>query len=145
MTENRIRLLNEKYLKQIPSYAAVDFSRACAAADDSCFEVAINVPVKSKVVTAILSLFLGGLGVDRFYIGDIGLGCAKLIVRILSFILLLVPALNVIGVIAVWVSSIWCFIDIFVAYKKCKLKNYRKFIAALPVAPVHQRLNIPTM
>ncbi len=142
MTENRIRLLNEKYGKHIPSNVCADFARACAAADDNCFESAINTPVKSKVATVLFSIFLGGLGVDRFYIGDIGLGCAKLIFRIASLILLLVPVL---GIIAVCASSIWCFVDIFLAYKKCKQKNYQKLISALPAAPVQPRFSQPAV
>lgn len=34
---------------------------------------------RSYVVAILLSLFLGGLGIDRFYMGYIGLGIAKLL------------------------------------------------------------------
>jgi TM2 domain-containing membrane protein YozV len=40
---------------------------------------------KSRTVAAILGFFLGGLGIDRFYLGNIGLGVAKLLVGWLTF------------------------------------------------------------
>jgi len=40
---------------------------------------------KSRTVAAILGFFLGGLGVDRFYLGNIGMGVAKLLVGWLTF------------------------------------------------------------
>ena len=35
---------------------------------------------KSRTVASILGFFLGGLGIDRFYLGNIGMGVAKLLV-----------------------------------------------------------------
>jgi hypothetical protein len=35
---------------------------------------------KSRTVASILGFFLGGFGVDRFYLGNIGMGVAKLLV-----------------------------------------------------------------
>ena len=40
----------------------------------------VGVSPKSRMVAAILGFFLGGLGVDRFYLGNIGMGVAKLLV-----------------------------------------------------------------
>ena len=38
-----------------------------------------GVSPKSRTVAAILGFFLGGFGVDRFYLGNIGMGVAKLL------------------------------------------------------------------
>ncbi|MDN5572301.1 MAG: TM2 domain-containing protein, partial [Propionibacteriaceae bacterium] len=40
---------------------------------------------KSKVVAGLLQIFLGTLGIGRFYLGDIGLGIAQILVTFLTF------------------------------------------------------------
>lgn len=47
--------------------------------DDEAFRMLMAQDYKKPSTALILSLFFGYLGVDRFYIGDIGLGVAKLI------------------------------------------------------------------
>lgn len=38
-----------------------------------------GIVMKSKTTALILSILLGGIGVDRFYLGYVGLGIVKLI------------------------------------------------------------------
>lgn len=60
----------------------------------------------------LFSIFLGGFGVDRFMIGDTGVGVAKLLLG--------------------WATcGIWPLIDIFVTYKRAKEKNFQKIMQAI--------------
>jgi TM2 domain-containing membrane protein YozV len=41
-------------------------------------------PQKSRLVAGLLGIFLGGLGVHRFYLGDIGIGLAQLLISLVG-------------------------------------------------------------
>lgn len=49
------------------------------SADDSRWSLISTLQFKDPTITLIVSLLGGSLGIDRFYIGDMGLGIAKLI------------------------------------------------------------------
>ena len=53
--------------------------------DSQANQVIAAANIKSPTTALILSIFLGTLGVDRFYIGHIGLGVAKLLLAWLTF------------------------------------------------------------
>ena len=66
------------------------------------------IQLKSPVVCLILGLLFSGLGVDRFYKGDIGLGIAKFFS------------------IFILVGMIWAFVDLFLVWKGIKKENFEK-------------------
>jgi hypothetical protein len=49
------------------------------AADDSKWAMINSVELKDPSTTLIISIFAGSLGIDRFIIGDTGLGVGKLL------------------------------------------------------------------
>ncbi len=79
-----------------------------------CVETLIaGMHLKSAMVTVILSIFWGELGIDRFYVGDFGWGLLKLF------------TLGGFG--------IWWFIDIFCCFGKAKKRNYKDIKNALGI------------
>lgn len=89
----------------VPKESLPALQNMLASAPDAAFVSLSSVSLKSTPVTICLAFFLGGFGVDRFYIGDIGLGVAKLLLGWLTF-------------------GIWPFVDIFVSYRKARKKNF---------------------
>lgn len=128
MTESNIAIAIEMYGKQIPQASMGTFRGYLQSASDSCMSELTATPIKRKGVTLALSLFLGGLGIDRFYLGDVGLGIAKLVVGIAASFLLLIP---VFGWIVLIGRSIWTIVDWFLTYKKVKELNYSKLYGVL--------------
>lgn len=78
--------------------------------------------IKNPTTALILSIFLGTLGVDRFYIGHVGLGVAKLLLAWLTF-------------------GIWTIIDWFLiinATKKANLAALNKALATMTVSSANE-------
>jgi len=67
------------------------------------FDTQFSSMRKNPTVALILSIFLGGLGIDRFYLGYVGLGIGKLL------------TLGGLG--------LWAFIDWFLIMKAAREKN----------------------
>lgn len=70
-----------------------------------------SVPFKNPLTTLILSFFVGTFGIDRFYIGDIGLGIFKL--------------LTIGGL------GFWALADLYFCQKKAKEKNFQNLMLTL--------------
>lgn len=65
--------------------------------DRSSFDLNFSVSQKSDTGALILSLFLGWLGIDRFYIGSIGLGILKLLTAGLFGLLIIIDWFLIMG------------------------------------------------
>ncbi len=63
LPENQVALLRERLLK---------------VGEDKWFTIS-SIQFKDPTIALIISLFLGSLGIDRFYLGHVGLGVIKLL------------------------------------------------------------------
>ena len=93
--------------------------------DSQANQVIAAANIKNPTTALILSIFLGTLGVDRFYIGHIGLGVAKLLLAWLTF-------------------GIWTVIDWFLiinATKKANLTAINNALATMTVPSASSEAN----
>lgn len=79
--------------------------------NDSNKFVAMGMNFKDPMLNFIISIFGGQLGIDRFLIGDTGLGIVKLI--------------------TCGGCGIWTLIDWFLIMNKTKEKNFEKLVKAV--------------
>ena len=110
MEQNQVNQLIMQYSSKIaPEYIptirerleGMDYGAAMAAFSD----------VKDPTISIILSIIVGELGIDRFYIGDIGLGVGKLLTG--------------------GGCGIWWLIDLFMIMDATRKKNGEKILQAL--------------
>ncbi len=69
-------MMNQKYF---PSDKLFVLKERLCAMDEQRYQGLLQQNLKDPVISLVLSLFLGGLGVDRFFVGDIGMGVLKLL------------------------------------------------------------------
>lgn len=67
---------NQKYL---PAEKLVYFKDKLRTMDDEKFSLLSTIEMKDPTTLLLVSIFLGTLGVDRFMLGDIGMGILKLL------------------------------------------------------------------
>jgi TM2 domain-containing membrane protein YozV len=70
----------EQPAQQVPQQPGVPLAPAAPAAP------AVPADAKSKLAAGLLGIFLGALGVHRFYLGYAGIGVAQLILSLLGFV-----------------------------------------------------------
>ena len=91
------------YSKYFPDESMMMIRDRFEAMDESKTSMLYTLGLKDPTMALILSIVAGGLGIDRFYIGDTGLGIAKLL--------------------TCGGCGIWTIIDYFLIMKVTKEKN----------------------
>ncbi len=76
--------------------------------------VILATSLTSPTVTLIVSIFVGELGIDRFIIGDVGIGIGKLLLTLCCGI-----------------GFIWWLIDLFLIMGATRKKNLKKILLAI--------------
>lgn len=83
----------------------------------------ITIQFKDPVISLILSILTGSLGIDRFYVGDIGLGIIKLI--------------------TCGGLGIWWLVDIFLIMGITKQYNWKLLMNSLNHYQQHKDSSLP--
>ena len=79
MTKDRVDMYimtNQKYL---PAEKIVFLRTKLLMTDENKFSVLSAAEFKDPTILLLVSIFLGNLGIDRFMLGDIGMGILKLL------------------------------------------------------------------
>ena len=101
-------MTNQKYF---PAEKIMYLKDKLRVMDEEKFSLVSTIELKDPTTILLISLFLGGLGVDRFMLGDTGMGVLKL----LTF----------------GVCGIMTIIDWFSVSKKTKELNFNKIMALI--------------
>lgn len=112
MREENVRDIIVSVKDYIPIEKLPILKNKLQAADDSKMDPILYTKFHNPTVILLMSIFFGIFGVDRFMIGDIGLGVAKLLLGWATF-------------------GIWPIIDIFFTYRKSKEINFNNIMIEL--------------
>ena len=83
--------------KNLPADKIVYLREKMLAADEGKFALLTTVDIKDSTTLLIISIFLGYLGIDRFMLGDIGMGILKLLTCGVCGILTIIDWFTVLG------------------------------------------------
>ena len=101
-------MTNQKYF---PAEKVMFLKQKLLETDDTKFTLASAVGLKDPTTLLLVSIFVGGLGIDRFMLGDTGMGILKLLTG------------GVCGILTI--------VDWFTISKKAKEKNFNNLMMLL--------------
>ncbi|MBQ3998720.1 MAG: TM2 domain-containing protein [Paludibacteraceae bacterium] len=111
MDQAKIEAYLAKNAGMLPEEKVAELKAALAKINDDQMISIEAIKLKDPKVALLLAIFLGGYGVDRFYLGQAGLGVLKLL--------------------TCGGCSIWAIIDWFSAKNRAKEFNFGKIKEAL--------------
>lgn len=111
MQQQKVDSLMFAFGRNIPQARVYELQQALINAPDEKYGIVAAIPTKDPLVVTLVSVFAGGLGIDRFLLGDIGLGVLKLLTA--------------------GVCGIMWFIDIFLVGKRAREKNFAEIMMRL--------------
>ena len=110
-------------------YSDSEIENALIAAPD-LFEMSMTaIPFRKPKTVKTLSVLLGLLGIDRFYLGDIGLGILKYGTWAAFTYTMAIPGIYKYIILAG--TIIWWIADIISAKKRCRAYNCKKLMNAI--------------
>lgn len=101
-------MANQKYL---PTEKIIYVKEKLLTADEQKFNLLTTIEFKDPTTLLLVSIFLGSLGIDRFMLGDTGMGILKLL--------------------TVGVCGVLTIIDWFTIQKKTKEYNFNQLMTIL--------------
>ena len=111
MEQNKVDMYIMTNQKYFPAEKIMYIKEKLAAMDENKFAMISTIEMKDPTTILLVSIFLGGLGVDRFMLGDIGMGILKLL------------TCGVCGILTI--------IDWFTVSKKTKELNFNNIMTML--------------
>ena len=111
MEQNKVDSLIYMFGSKIPRERLGEVIDLLKRAPDEKFTVLAGIQMNDPTIITVISAVIGTLGVDRFMLGDIGLGVLKLL--------------------TIGVCGIMWFIDIFLVGKRAEELNYRRIVSLL--------------
>ena len=79
MDQNKVDMYIMTNQKYFPAEKIMYIKEKLAAMDENKFAMISTIEMKDPTTILLVSIFLGNLGVDRFMLGDIGMGILKLL------------------------------------------------------------------